>query len=242
MTKQYPQQTGTYLVKVSARQSTDHWQDFNTARLQISVGQEYHEGDKFSSLINWCKGRFDKLVICVNDTLQRFNIMFEELLEEELAENRAIGLGREWIDRVRPIISGIEDVSLVRWNEWKANKEFTKGRLSTEWLYSKNNEFRGAIDSNIEAIWKRRKSVKSELYKDKGFENFQKLSRQYLLEETAVFSMMYEKEKAIDIYPGTTLFAATLFKDRNVYEALVGLGKGHFCRIDFKKNRSFGLN
>lgn len=48
---------------------------------------------------------------------------------------------------------------------------------------------------------------------------------------------MYETEEAIDIYPGTALFAATLFRGRNIEGAPPGLGKGHFCRIDFDRRR-----
>ena len=45
---QYPPQDGAYAVKVK---NGAGWNAFDTARLQISVGQPYHEGDKLAALL-----------------------------------------------------------------------------------------------------------------------------------------------------------------------------------------------
>ena len=241
MKKDYPPQTGRYMVKVNTRDSTDNWQDFDTARLQISVGQEYHEGDKISALISWCNNRFGKTVICVNDTLQRFNLMAEKGISDQEAKHRASTPGREWLKRNDQALSKAKNAKPIHWDEWLSLTEFKKGRLATEWLYTNNTQFKNAIDQNIDAIWQRRTKTNPELYTDDRFSNFFNLSKLYLLEEATVFSMMFEKEAAIDIYPGTTLFAATLFKGKDVKGAPPGLGKGHFCRIDLKRNKNFEL-
>lgn len=237
--KQYPEQSGPYLVKVKSNQSTDAWQNFDTARLQISVGQEYHEGDKLRALTNWCRARFNKVVFCVNDSLQHYNLMFEKSLEEDAALSEALSMGDEWLRRNMPVIKGVENVKIVRWDEWKARPAYPKGFLQVEWLYTNNMEFKAEIDRNIDAIWKRRTSLEPHLYPAHKFSDFFKLSKRYLLEEMAAFSLMYETETAIDIYPGTTLFAATAFKGKEVENAPAGLNKGHFCRVDFARNKRF---
>ncbi len=237
--RDYPQQKTPYIVKVKSGQSTDSWRDFDTARLQVSVGQEYHEGDKFSSLVSWCTGRFNKISICANDTLQRFNMMFEQGIEEDEAQATSSKIGAEWVERAMPVIEGIEKAHIIRWDEWKAQTQFSKGRMCSEWLYANNNEFKAAIDQNINDIWSRRKKTDPVTYNDKNYEGFRKLSRSYLLEETTVFAQMFNYEEAIDIYPGTALFAATLFRGRDVQGAPDGFGKGHFCRVDFAKNRNY---
>ena len=241
MNKQYPPQTGPYVVKVRSNKSTDSWQNFDTARLQISVGQEYHEGEKFVSLVAWCKHRFNSVAICANDTLQRFNLMFEKHIDEAQALKETSELGRQWIERSMPIIKGLPNAKIIRWDDWKAKESFKKGRLSTEWLYTNNNEFKGAIDHNIMEIWKRRKAMRPDVYNISNFDEFFKLSREYLLEETAGFSAMFESEQGIDIYPGTVLFAVSLFRGRQVEGAPDGLGKGHFSRVDFVKNKNYQL-
>jgi len=237
--KQYPPQTGYYSVKVKSGQSTDNWQNFNAARLQISVGQEYHEGHKLSAVADWCKARFEQVVFSVNDTLQRFNLMFEQAIGEEESQLTSSMLGKEWINRNMPIIAGIPQAKIITWDEWKNRPAYPKGFLQTEWLYSNNNEFRQSIDSNIAAIWKRRVHSSADLYIPGRYDTFFSLSRRYLLEEMATFALMYETKEAIDIYPGTTLFAATLFQGKKTEGAPAGLGKGHFCRIDFAINKNY---
>ena len=61
------------------------------------------------------------------------------------------------------------------------------------------------------------------LYIDSRRDEFNDLSHQYLLEEIAVFSLMYEQQEAIDIYPGTAIFAALVFQDKETNGAPVGL-------------------
>jgi tRNA-dependent cyclodipeptide synthase len=234
--KQYPAQTGRYVVKVKSGQSTDKWQDFLTARFQISVGQEYHEGDKFKAMAHWGRDRFEKIYFCVNDSLQRFNIMFENSLTEDLANSQALEKGDQWINRNMPVIKGIPQAQILRWDELRTRESYSKGHLKTQWLYTNNKEFRQAIDLNIADIWNRRRQLSPTLYSEDKFDEFKGLSKRYLLEEMTIFSQMYESEDAIDVYPGTTLFAATLFQGRKVEGAPEGLGKGHFSRIDFVRN------
>jgi len=177
--KQYPPQTGAYAVKVKTGAG---WQEFDTARLQLSAGQPYHEAEKLRATFNWVGQRFEKVIICANDTLQRFNHEMDGLTPSE-AFSKAESDGREWIER------------------------------------------------NISSI----RSLPN--YTD--FERFADLSKRYLLEETAVFSIMFKTEAAVDIYPGSTLLPCTIFQGQTVDGAPDGLGMGHFSRIDFKRNQKF---
>lgn len=240
MSKQYPAQTGEYVVKVKSGQSTHAWQDFEKVRAQISVGQSYHEGAKLQAMVDWARYRFDELIVCANDALQRFNIMFEEEIEEEEAEAKAIDLGAAWLERAMPVIEGVTRARVMRWEDWKLRAEFQASHDAVEWLYHHNTDFRSAIDENIEAVWSRREREDPERYTAVRKEEFQDLSRRYLLEETAVFAQMFEdEEEAIDIYPGTVLFPVVVFQGKEVAGAPAGFGKGKFCRIDFSRNRSW---
>ncbi len=237
--KQYPPQTGLYAVKVKSEQSTHSWQDFNMARLQISVGQEYHEDEKLKAAIDWCKPRFNSVQVCVNDSLQRFNKMFELEVNEEDAFLITMREGQEWVDRNIHLFSSIPHLEIKRWENWKNNSLYRDYRRQIGWLYSSNDEFRRAIDDNISAIWERRQALEPELYTNSRHNEFAQLSWRYLMEEISIFSVMFETDKGIDVYPGTTIFAATVFQGRKAEGAPEGLGKGHFCRIDFSKNKNY---
>ena len=237
--KQYPQQTGPYVVKVKSEQSTHNWQNFNTARLQISVGQDYHEGEKLQAAINWCKSRFDNVQICVNDTLQRRNKMFELNINEKEAFNITKREGQEWIDRNLHLFSAISNLEMRRWDSWEQEDNYFKAQQQIRWMYSNNIDFKNGIDSNINDIWKRRVSKTDPTYNENRYDEFFELSKEYLLEEISIFSIMFEKDNAIDIYPGTFIAAGLIFQNTHPEGAPSGLGKGKFCRIDFSKNKNY---
>jgi hypothetical protein len=193
----YPSQSGNYIVKVKNGAA---WRDYRTARLQISVGGERHEGEKFSATVEWVKHRFDKAIVCVND-MQRFNYMANGMSEIE-AFDCSLTAGREWLARHSHEIATLPRFELYRWEEWKG-PEFSRTHQDVLKLYNDSEEFRAAIEDGVK----------------------NRLSRDYLLEEVAIFSLMYRKEKAVDIYPGTLPKAMDIFHDQ------------HTTRIDFVKRK-----
>lgn len=240
---QYPAQTGFYTVKVKSEQSYDNWRQFGAARLQISVGQQYHESHKMLATLEWLKPRFSEIHICINDTLQRFNLMFEKGLSIELASMACEKAGREWYGRYENDISKLANSKIHYWNEWLSHPQYSEIYKSISNLYKSNDRFAQLVNQNINEIWNRRAINNPGLYTSARYAEFFELSKAYLLEEIAVFSLMYEHNSAIDIYPGTTIFAATVLQGTSLPGAPVGLGKGHFCRIDFTKrtNPAIGI-
>ena len=232
---EFPPQTGRYAVKVK---NGAGWRTHNTARLQISVGQPYHEGDKLAATLNWVRHRFDHVVICVNDSLQRFNHQYEEGLSEDEAFAKAHDAGTAWIARNRELIDALPSVELHRWEDWKARSDFEDTMQTTLAFYDSNREFREAITASIAARWKRW-SVSDGLSGQYRFADFAANARTYLLEETAVFSLMFKTDNAVDVYPGSVLLPCVLFQGRKVEGAPEGLDLGTFTRIDFARNKWF---
>lgn len=226
----YPSQMGLYRVKVK---NGAIWHDFDVARLQISVGMPYHESEKFLATLDWARERFEKIIICVNDTLQRFNYQFLNGLTESDAFSFSLLEGDKWIERNCGDIKSYRNVSLVRWEDWRNNEMYHCNLELTRELYINNTEFKSAIDNNIQEVWNRKFRHKTGFYG--SYEEFIKISKDYLIEETAVFSMMFEQDCAVDVYPGTPLLPVTLFRGKQLKGAPVGMGKGTFTRIDFLK-------
>lgn len=230
--RQYPPQTGEYAVKVK---NGSAWHDYDTCRLQISVGQEYHEGAKMEATLNWAGQRFRNVIICVNDTLQRYNSIYSSTLGEEDAHKEWSLAGQSWIERNRPFFQSLQRYSIVRWDDWIFAPEFNKKKEEVELFYTTNSFFREAIQQNINDFWQRN-AQRINGSAQAGYGRFFECSRAYLLEETAVFSMMFKLETAVDIYPGTVLLPAVLFRSNPVPGMPEGLDLGCFTRIDFKRN------
>lgn len=230
----YPAQLGSYAVKVK---NGGGWQQYSTARLQISVGQEYHEGAKFKATIEWAKHRFDKVVICVNDTLQRYNYMHKEGVSEVEAYAQSEVAGREWVERNINAIRSLPSCEIIRWNNWLDHPNFNDEHKFINDLYDNDEELRSLINADVLAFW-RRKQIREGMSTYADFESFKRFSTEYLLEETAAFFLMFKKEKAVDIYPGTVLLPCVLVeKYLNISNR--NLGSGAFTRIDFlRKNHT----
>ncbi len=224
---QYPPQNGAYAVKVK---NGAGWTKFGTARFHISVGQAYHEDEKFRASMAWASQRFEKVIICVNDTLQRHNYIFDGMGEIE-AFDLTEADGREWIERNLHSIRQLPNFEINRWEEWRINPDYGRTQSEINTLYQSDRSFRETIDNEVLTFWHRRQK-RMGLADEYRFAEFQKNSTNYLLEECTVFSLMFEKDNAVDIYPGSVLLPCVLFKNEDA------LGSRAFTRIDFRKNKT----
>jgi hypothetical protein len=195
----YPPQTGPYIVKVK---NGARWKSYQAARLQISVGGERHEGEKFEATIEWVRHRFDKAIVCVNDTLQRFNFM-NDGHDECAAYKKSLRAGDAWLARHETTLSRLPGLEVYRWDDWKGDDFIARHEQVLD-LYRRDRGFQEAIADGIK----------------------NSLSKDYLLEEIAVFSLMHEQCKAVDIYPGTLPKAMSIFKGE------------HTTRIDFARKKA----
>ena len=90
------------------------WSAYKAATLLISVGQSYHEGDKFAVMVAWAARHFEKLHVLVADSLQRHN-----------APGDWRARGAAWIERNHDAWSSCgREVTVSRWDDWLAKPEF----------------------------------------------------------------------------------------------------------------------
>lgn len=194
------------------------WRGHDTARLHISVGGRAHEGAAFDATARWADRNFTKTVVCVNDTLQRHNLEQAGLPADE-AFAAAEAAGREWIERNQPALRRIQNLEVVRWDQWRQMAGYDEARQDIDRRFSEDAAFRKAVDDEALSFW-RRKAPGGE------YEAYLVHARRYLLEECAAFSLMFERERAADIYPGSTLLPCALLNpDR-------GFGRRGFTRIE----------
>lgn len=233
---QFPAQTGPYAVRVKGGNSIrKSWREFNTLRLEISVGQSYHEGEKFYSTLQWAAPRFQHVVILCNDTLQRFNTQFEKELNPIDAFQMAKDEGDEWLSRnIAAISSTLPSYEIFRWEAWKRAEGYFEALNRTRTLYKSFAPFRDMIDSAIAEIWDRR-CDRSAPYRANRKKEFFALSTDYLIEEVAVFAVAYRNVPGISAYPGSFGDLWKLFLDGKVPQAPEGLTNADCLRIDFSK-------
>jgi tRNA-dependent cyclodipeptide synthase len=199
-TMQYPAPTGRYRVSLKNRTA---WQGSVHVRLQISVGKPGTEGEKFYALCEWAAARFPMVVLVVSDSLQRHNLMFEHGLSAAAAHAQSVAEGDAWLVRNRVALGLLNQPQVLRWDAALAHPETTVARRSLEALIHASPEFGRALDATIAAFWQRH-AGQNATYTPFRRDAFARHSRDFLLEELAVFSWLCRAD-GVDAYAGSWL-------------------------------------
>ncbi len=222
--------TDQQYYKVRAR-GIKNWRDFDRVRLEISVGQSYHEGDKLSAMLHWAQENFSHVHLILGDTTQRYNLMINGVSPAH-ALAHAERLGRDWLHRNRILLSTISGLHVHRWDDWRRSSEFTETLSDIVTLYHALPIFSTAVEAEIFDSFERR--IRRGECNETDREQHSLLSRQYLLEETAVFALAYRDLPGISAYPGSFGEMWKIFVDTNIPGAPVGLNNAHSLRLSFE--------
>ncbi len=209
---------------------------YDACRLQISVGSNYHEDNKLMATLEWAKFNFKTVYICLNDTLQRYNLEFKGCGNTEATES-CLRQGDLWIEKYQNILSDSECLKLYRWSEWLEDPSFRSLLTCTHDLYFRNPQFRKLSNAAIQALWIRKKN-RNEV-QDDDYDRFFAISKDYLMEETSVFLLMSWKNIAIDVYPSDSIYPVLQMRNTlaSLQEKPVFIQPSeHFIEIGFGRN------
>lgn len=214
--------------KVRARSKWD-WRAFDKVRMEISVGQDYHEGEKLAASMDWARDNFKERFIILGDTTQRYNIMFTHGADEKTAHAISKEKGDAWLERNAQYLKG---VTITRWDDWKELPKYIKVHQQVLDLYKDNLSFQQSVRQGCEEFWIRQS------YPEAEKEKFLDHSTIYLLEETAVFALAYNNLGGISAYPGNFLDMLQMFVDKSLGDFPKGLSKAHYIRLGFEKRKA----
>jgi len=231
---QYPSQTGAYKVFVKDKSA---WQDHSVARLQISVGNPKHTGDKFFALAEWAAARFDRVILIVSDTLQRHNIAVEYGISLDEAYQVSVLAGQRWLKENKAALDNFAPGQgrVTLWDDWMAHAYYAETLKEIRQLYGTSLAVRQAVNEKAESFCQRQASEQS-ITQCRDFDS----SVAYILEEVAAFAVMFKETRGIDVYPGAW------FKE--VFEAIAavpeasqlmsGFSEVACLRVDFTRNKA----
>ncbi|MGD9153365.1 MAG: hypothetical protein PVG30_06900 [Gammaproteobacteria bacterium] len=168
--------------------------------LPISVGQPYHEGEKFAATIRLVNdSNFKECVIVVCDTLQRHTMaIFEPEMDEESLYQKALQNGDAWIERNKSTIETLTiPYQIVRWNKWLFSPLYQQKRKIIDEAYDADAKFKKAFDDTVsqflDRIKKRRKDINLSIAFDKSLE--------YVKEECVFDFLCIKDQFNFEIYP-----------------------------------------
>jgi tRNA-dependent cyclodipeptide synthase len=221
-----PEQT---LVKVTFRCNEPYKRELagTDCLLHISVGQKYHEGEKFLATMDLINDTFKSCTIMLCDTLQRHTLkMSHPGLSDAELRAKARALGDAWLARNKTAYAHLGiPCKIMRWDDWLYHKDYNLYRKQVDELYCTNKTYQQSVFNTIAKFLKRRG-----LSQDKQAFS---LCEAYVLEECPVLIPLWAKTNCqFVVYPRfrTAAMATT-------YEHFLGGRKDLLRDVSLKFNR-----
>lgn len=168
--------------------------------MPISVGQKIHEGDKFTAVIKLINQSFQRCTILVDDSVQRHTIGITNQGNTEVLYKIAVEEGDAWLVRNQDAIVLLEiPYQIMRWDDWFNKPQYIDSYLRVKQQYDTNQDYKKAIDANIDDFLTRYLSNFPELVID--YERAVALCLTYLLEECAVMCLWTDGAYDFEVYP-----------------------------------------
>jgi len=230
------------LIKVTLKCLKEYKKDLSGSKavLHISVGQEYHEGQKFLATIDSINAKFSQCDIMLCDTLQRHTlyITHPKIKNNEQFYQLALEEGDHWLERNKVAINNLKiPHKIYRWDYWLNDSEYESFRKKVDELYDSDLNYRQAIHDTINIFVDR---LKKRIDKNKfDFEYFFKVCLEYLKEECAIIIPMWMRnEYDFIIYPRKRTLAMQATYDRFVKPYFPKLLRGVYLKFDKRSKRS----
>lgn len=173
--------------------------------LGISLDNPVFEGDSLKALLVWAAGKFEQCLVIVGDYLCRFNERILSGCDEKRAGELAVKRGDLFVSRTKELFCTLpaEKVKLTRWKEHLQSEQFTRSKKILDEIFESDKEFRASIEYDALSFVQRQRKHNRNLAV--GMEEAIRLSSEYILEETAVFSSLSERGWSVELYPGSEL-------------------------------------
>jgi tRNA-dependent cyclodipeptide synthase len=207
------------MIKAKAAGAKSAWQSHIGGKgyMGVSLHSPNHRGNSLAAMVRWVNetGKFDEFKVGLSDTLNRHNYVMEEGISYEQAAKKASCIGQEWLDENLSILENLEiPYELVRWDYWLHNYSdvVESNRASFYQAFNNNQSFRESILDDVRKYFNRHHGVDlSNADPDKIG-----LSIEYLIEELAVYSVIFDTYPSTAIYPGKQLACFELIRNGDV--------------------------
>jgi hypothetical protein len=200
-----------------------------TALLLISVGKDYHEGDKLSATVDKINASgFGRCVIGVADTLQRHNYDAGSAHDNY---QRSLDRGDGWVAQNAQTLSKLSmPYDIVRWDDLLRREDYLRYYHLIANEYYSNHEYRSAINDTIEVFAERNGLVRGTREHEDAFYR----SLFYILEECPIIMPMWA-EDGIDFILYPKQMTAAMSKTREIFVQRNDDDRANWLSIKFKK-------
>lgn len=180
-------------VKVNFRCKEEYKKQLNGSSciVHISLGQAYHEGEKFLATMDLINETFSSCILILCDTLQRYSLQIEDhTLSEKNAYEKTLRLGNEWLQRNLLAYNYLTiPLKLYRWNDWLNHRDYKTYSDKVVKLYQTDREYKNCLQETIKTFLSRRSDL---LPGSREYNRAFSISEKYLLEECPILIPLWQ--------------------------------------------------
>lgn len=175
--------------------------------LGISLGSQNMEGPKFEACVAWIAENFPSCILAVGDAIYHYTLNVTRGVPLEEGKPMAIEAGKAFIEKYDPVVRRYRSRCDLRWtplSQTRSHPSYEAYLKRFQDLYLDVPRYRELVDDfslmYLDRILTRQDGSLPDDWRDR---EATRNARQYLLEESALFTCMCEEGKQAFLYPGS---------------------------------------
>jgi len=204
----------------------------------ISLNSKKHKEDSLAAMVDWVNStsNFTQIRIGLSDTLNRHTYANDQRIDLSAAFSIARGKGDEWVNQNKPILDELTvPYEFFRWTHWFDNHadEIQTNKQKFIQLFHSDSNFKRAIEQDIAGFLNRKQGLAAN---EIGNESFQACFN-FLIEELAVYSVIFKDYPATLIYPGPELKCLTYLRNEIPQNIPQAVSNTNFIKLGIFPNQ-----
>ena len=206
--------------------------------LGVSVNNPFFRDKHLGLLLRWISNHFDECIIIIGDYLHRINetILLGKFGEDAINASMLRGNQLHEIIEVSLTLLPHNKFKVYRWKDiLDKHPDIFEEKKKLLSYFTTDEKFRNAIVQSSTEFIDRLSERGESLYLSK--EEAIEQSKEYLIEEMAVFSKLIEKDYKVQVYPGTQLSVLKDFANKKFDNLDTNLNEGIYIDLTVKKRK-----
>jgi tRNA-dependent cyclodipeptide synthase len=187
---------------VSPQSQRDKFEREYECFLGVSLENRNFEPARFHSLLEWISRRFSQCKILVGDSIHRLTLESSSRMPAREAHDRALRLGREFMEENRDIIAAYQSVTrfeFITCHEIQQTPEYFEHHRALISYFCRSPAFR----ESVESFGLRYHRNDWDMLSEEEREHRLKISSNYFIEEFSIFACLVNRGIKVMVYPGS---------------------------------------
>jgi tRNA-dependent cyclodipeptide synthase len=187
---------------VSPQSRRDTFELEDECFLGVSLENRNFEPARFNSLLEWVSRRFSQCKILIGDSIHRLTLESCSRIPVEEAHDRALRLGRDFMEENRDIIARYQSITrfeFITCHEIQKTPEYHAHHRAIADYFRHSPAFRGSVESFGLRYHRNNWDMLSEEEREYRLNS----SSSYFIEEFAIFACLVNRGITVMVYPGS---------------------------------------